>query len=1809
MSHSRDISEDSSLETSSSSSNSKSTSSAAQRRSSSSTSDSSYRRAASSRGTRRSTSSRSTSPSTHSSRTILSVSSAAVPQGASPLSFSFPLRSNSVENATGTSQHEEKPEGSTDKGDTVAEEDTLRGGQTVPDRKESEPWAVQKEPPQREGTALHMGAPQEGTPPSPSLGSAGEEKKGAPPSFQTAANGNASLFSASSTGTSSGEHHSVTPHQTPLVGVRGGDDGIVAGSLGRLAIFTKIDSTVEEPLPRPSTPSSFSGNTDTDNSDPESNNQLKSTSHGKDESNRPTQPSESGSFGSLLVASDHPPLGTVSRVEKDGTSSSKGDIHDSDAKAPARSVLVKADPLRKSTLVVPPPPLPVPSMLQRTPTIPGVVPPSAVPPPPPRTSPTSVTFLEPHEADEHITHREGSLAQTEAKGKEEIPSRTSSDAAVGVAPNDTKAEEKISTLGQQQEDSLSSMPVEYEDDYEEEDEEEEEKEKKNTPVSAQQDSTVSHPHDPHGSHSTEDNEDEESFYSDPFFSDRRRRAARASQSSGFQRLGHFVAFGDARSERGSAKFSNQSADDTHSTFIAPIYPDSGGAPPLEADTAERRTPFNGSPSLASWSGAKPSSHMTNEEETKDHHHTSAAGGHSSFPVDSHHEMENEGPKGVEGGGEGEAGKMKREPPLPSTTPTTSSSPTGKAEPKETDDSSSIFSTLSAYLGVTPGTGRLPAQTLVTPLPLEVEAPHSTAPPHDASRSPESSNFSSVSAAEHRPHVSPSHMAWAIDGSDAVPGGTNGVGVTISSSWTSDAASPSLSFPTSSHPMPASFPSSSLMGHTAGKGGVVRTIPVLTAPSTGVIPPATSGGASEGTSSRFAATASYPSPLLSSTRGKAPPSSSSSLPTTIGSAEGLSTVPLPKPSFFSKTDEASRTTTTTTAAVAAAPQAQTQQREWRLEELRETSKAVERLVGAFAGLKVGYTAPASLLPTYPSSSTFPPPPPPRRLVVQHHPQTSMHTVGGWDTQKTFPLPSRRPYPSLGASPGVVGVSADLLATPMTVLHPSYPWRCAAESNAAMHVPASPPLTTERIPQSLGTDRMPCLPGPCNANRRNEKETVVEAMIREVVGRMLQARAMRKDNDIAGGPDLPSEGNPWAFGRKDDAARRSRCAPPHVVVSSEDFRMDGRPRERDGLGFPHRLHSSRVPLQRGNAVSYSGRERLPFYGSGGRPYRPAYTAENALQAFSLFSGTPDDDADADHALQQAITIALEKYFWSRVLPSCSASLSTLLPPPSSVASLHTRGTATSMSRQKERAFTREGKSVAGPDDLANGNGRGAMPGSFSPSSSLCASPLASLAPLISPYVAWVMLLDIIGVCRDIIEYGLLLDRGGDTYHHSMSGMTTNSRDPPSPPVSCSFFGCPVLVQFTGPADMEELARATMHCLPFEALETATSAASPLYTAAMEEDGHTRVATCTSAFHTPARTVFRLEYWVSRERLFSVIEAVESSLRTHLVHDAQGVPLLLLPHAHRRQYGSSSAAAKVTPALVLEGDEKEGGGGGTLEESLCMPNGVIPTKASYFMVLPPSSSRSPLPTHVPSRQYPRPTEEDGSGSRRASPSEAESTCCPPPGVREDPPLLPRQGRAWKRKTLHFLAEAEKEEQEHLFGIGEDAVERISHVVSCLATDILTQSEVHHPHRVTCHSSTENTSLDARSTSLAYAPQGRKEETQEGESSSAGTLPLPFSPPPPPRMHLEKPSDFPLLCRIVAETTADLFEDVQVRRALERRAAEKLKEYYALKGTYATSSRIDKEKMWIQKAEEEANHTVNRILQEIRVQKVAEARAVYAA
>ncbi|ESS68212.1 hypothetical protein TCDM_02968 [Trypanosoma cruzi Dm28c] len=108
-----------------------------------------------------------------------------------------------------------------------------------------------------------------------------------------------------------------------------------------------------------------------------------------------------------------------------------------------------------------------------------------------------------------------------------------------------------------------------------------------------------------------------------------------------------------------------------------------------------------------------------------------------------------------------------------------------------------------------------------------------------------------------------------------------------------------------------------------------------------------------------------------------------------------------------------------------------------------------------------------------------------------------------------------------------------------------------------------------------------------------------------------------------------------------------------------------------------------------------------------------------------------------------------------------------------------------------------------------------------------------PPVSAHFAWALQLDLLLVCMQTLEGRFAGERAG-------------TKD-----------GSAVWIQYEGSREAEPLARNAAHCLPFEVLD------------AKQRD----------------KTVFRLEYWVTKDKMWTVLEALVASIREGIVSRSDG------------------------------------------------------------------------------------------------------------------------------------------------------------------------------------------------------------------------------------------------------------------------------------------------------------------------------------
>ncbi|ORC90072.1 uncharacterized protein TM35_000091220 [Trypanosoma theileri] len=192
--------------------------------------------------------------------------------------------------------------------------------------------------------------------------------------------------------------------------------------------------------------------------------------------------------------------------------------------------------------------------------------------------------------------------------------------------------------------------------------------------------------------------------------------------------------------------------------------------------------------------------------------------------------------------------------------------------------------------------------------------------------------------------------------------------------------------------------------------------------------------------------------------------------------------------------------------------------------------------------------------------------------------------------------------------------------------------------------------------------------------------------------------------------------------------------------------------------------------------------PHTGKGRKP------ALDKLVPFSVFEGGMQtfapDNADAADSLYHNIIDALQKYVWSHV-----------------------------SAPRNQRNY----------DKTGGGGGGG---GNFTPASA---------------FFVWVLLLDLLSVCMQVLENRLAAGVNDTT---------------------------PVWIQYEGPHEAESLARNAVHCLPFEVLDPSTG-----------ENGASAAAT------TGRRPLFRMEYWVTRNTMWTITEALAASIREGVVSRSDG------------------------------------------------------------------------------------------------------------------------------------------------------------------------------------------------------------------------------------------------------------------------------------------------------------------------------------
>ncbi|CCW67470.1 unnamed protein product [Phytomonas sp. Hart1] len=121
----------------------------------------------------------------------------------------------------------------------------------------------------------------------------------------------------------------------------------------------------------------------------------------------------------------------------------------------------------------------------------------------------------------------------------------------------------------------------------------------------------------------------------------------------------------------------------------------------------------------------------------------------------------------------------------------------------------------------------------------------------------------------------------------------------------------------------------------------------------------------------------------------------------------------------------------------------------------------------------------------------------------------------------------------------------------------------------------------------------------------------------------------------------------------------------------------------------------------------------------------------------------------------------------------------------------------------------------------------------------TPAARTTRPITPHFAWILLLDLVALCRDLLAVGFAES------HTASTG--------------------PLLARYEGDPECEWIARNAIQCLHFEALETI--------------GGGKRTR----------NPVFRLEFWITRDKLRVMIDALVDCVRQHIVHEARVRPYM--------------------------------------------------------------------------------------------------------------------------------------------------------------------------------------------------------------------------------------------------------------------------------------------------------------------------------
>ncbi|KAG5473680.1 hypothetical protein LSCM1_04307 [Leishmania martiniquensis] len=180
--------------------------------------------------------------------------------------------------------------------------------------------------------------------------------------------------------------------------------------------------------------------------------------------------------------------------------------------------------------------------------------------------------------------------------------------------------------------------------------------------------------------------------------------------------------------------------------------------------------------------------------------------------------------------------------------------------------------------------------------------------------------------------------------------------------------------------------------------------------------------------------------------------------------------------------------------------------------------------------------------------------------------------------------------------------------------------------------------------------------------------------------------------------------------------------------------------------------------------------------------------------------------------------------------------------------------------------------------------------------CAPP--PRAPPITAFFAWALLIDMMSLCEEIARVAY------DASPYAPSAMY------------------PVLVQFRGDAACEEVAKAAMHCLPFEALSTHSGGASA------GADGG---------------CVFRMACWVTQQQLWTMTDALADTVREDVVRRSKVLHYSLFNTATVTEVDPRVLAPPATPMLTLRPlTGRRGGGALTMAAEASEPSASAAPRA---------------------------------------------------------------------------------------------------------------------------------------------------------------------------------------------------------------------------------------------------------------------------